>query len=281
MSKNYCVYPCEILRITQTYMGTTSHYPHTVGSVKDYPFDEGCKDSGRSWLLCPCDEIKVVKIYGVGNGGTNTIWLVSTTQCYFPDGTKGYLVLLVTHPDDDDLRKLKVGQTFKRGEKICREGKDGATANHFHISAGKGKMKGTGWAKNARGKWVLTATGGTFKPEKIFYIDPKITTVVNTLGLNFKTLPKSTAKKSSKYTIGNYKVSRANVLKVRTGAGADYPALTYSQLTDSAKNKILAQNNGKAANGYVKGMSFTVKKVVGNWGKTASGWVHLGYCKKI
>lgn len=280
MSKNYCVYPCEILRITQTYMGMTSHYPHTVGNPADFPIDEGCKDSGRSWLLCPCDEIKIAKIYGVGNGGTNTIWLVSTTPCYFPDGTEGYLVLLVTHPDDDDLKNLKPGDTFKRGEKICREGKDGATAYHFHISAGKGQLKGSGWAKNIRGKWVLTTTGGTFKPESIFYIDPKITTVVTTLGLNFKTLPKSTVK-SSKYTTGNYKVAKANVLKVRTGAGANYPALTYSQLTASAKSKILALNNGKKANGYVKGLSFTVKKVVGNWGKTASGWVHLGYCTKI
>lgn len=281
MAKNYCVYPCEILRITQTYLGKTSHYPHTVGSVRDYPIDEGCKDSGRSWLLCPCDELKIVKIYGVGSGGTNTIWFVSTTPCDFPDGTKGYLVLLVTHPNDDDLKKLKVGQTFKRGEKICREGTDGATANHFHISVGKGKMKGTGWARNSKGKWVLTATGGTFKPEKIFYIDPKITTVVNTLGLDFKTLPKTTTAKSSKYSIGNYKVTKANVLKVRTGAGTNYPALTYDQLSASAKKKILAKKNGKKANGYVKGMTFTVTRVSGNWGKTPSGWVHLGYCEEI
>jgi hypothetical protein len=39
MKKNYLIYPCKILRITQSYTETTSHLPHTAGSPKDYPWE--------------------------------------------------------------------------------------------------------------------------------------------------------------------------------------------------------------------------------------------------
>lgn len=283
--KNYLVYPCEIMRITQNYNGKTSHYPHTVGYPKDYPIDEGCSDSGRSWLLCPCDKMQVKRIYGVGSRGVNTIWLQSTSKVYFADGTSDYVTMLITHPEDDDLRKLKVGQTFVRGQKICREGKDGATGNHFHISAGKGKFSGNGWKQNSRGKYVLTTTGGTFKPEKLFYIDRNLTKVISSGGLVFKSLPSTTAETSAtaavkKYTPGNYRVT-ADLLNVRTGAGTNYPALKFKQLSKDAQAKILKYNQNKKANGYVKGMTFTVSRVIREWGETPSGWVCLKYCVKI
>lgn len=285
MSKNYFIYPCETLRVTQSYTGTTSHLPHTLGDIKDYPWDEGCKDGGRDRMLCGCDKMKIVKIYGVGNRGTNTIWLESTTKVDCKDGTRDYVTLMVTHPNDDDLKQLKVGQTFKRGQKICREGMDGATGNHFHFSIGKGKMKGSGWAKNNRGKWVLTTTRGTFKPEDIMYVDPKLTTVVRTLGMDFKNLPKETSKPSqtkqntSKYTTGNYIVDTA-LLNVRTGPSTKYPKLKFNQLTQSAKAKILKITNGKKKDGYVRGLTFTVYKVDGEFGYTPSGCVCLKYCIK-
>ncbi|MEG2782200.1 MAG: peptidoglycan-binding domain-containing protein, partial [Oscillospiraceae bacterium] len=36
--------------------------------------------------------------------------------------------------------------------------------------------------------YVLTTTHGTYKPEQLFFIDPKFTNVVNSKGLCFKTL---------------------------------------------------------------------------------------------
>lgn len=249
--KNYLIYPCRTMRITQSYTGTTSHKPHTTGSPKDYPIDEGCSDTGRDYIYCPCDEMKVKRIYGVGTGGTNTIWLESTGKVEFADGTKNYCTLLITHPDDADLKKIKVGQKFKRKDKICREGKDGATAYHLHISAGKGKYKGNGWVLNSNGKYVLTTKKGAEKPEKLFYIDPYFTKVVEDKGLNFKTLPV--------YTTGTYKVNTA-VLNVRKGAGTSY----------------------KKVGTLLKGKKITVEKVSGDWGRYASGkWVHLDYCKKV
>ena len=92
------------MRITQTYLGKTSHYPHTTGTPKDYPFDEAGADGGRDWLYCPCDEMKLIRIYGVGNGGTNTIWLQSTAKVDFADSTSDYFTMQVTHPEDADVK---------------------------------------------------------------------------------------------------------------------------------------------------------------------------------
>ena len=283
------------MRITQSYTGTTSHLPHTTGTPKDYPLDEGGKDGGRDGFYCPCDEMKIVRIYGIGNGGTNTLWIESTSKVNFADGTSDYCCIQIIHPNDSDIKKLKVGQTFKRKALICYEGTDGATGNHIHHSVGKGKFKGTGWIKNSNGKFVITTTNGGVKPEKAYCVDKDFTKVVDKKGLAFKTLTevKKAAEKTedakattSKYTKGDYKVTGAEVLLVRKGAGKNYAAKTFIQLTASAQTKI-KKLAGKAVNGYVKGLTFTCTEVVYNktdklyWGKTPSGWVALDYCKKI
>lgn len=274
--KNYLIYPCKTMRITQTYNGTTSHKPHTTGNVKDYPFDEGCSDTGRDYCYCPCDEMVVKRVYGVGSDGTNTLWLESTDKVYLADGTSDYFTMLITHPNDDDLKKIKPGQKFKRKEKICREGKDGATGYHFHFSGGKGKFKGNGWVKNSNGKYCLTTTNGTYKPEQLFFVDKSFTKIIDSKGLKFKELPKEETKI---YTKGNYEVA-VDVLNVRTGAGTNYAKKIYSKFTKDAQNKIL-KLAGYKANGYVKKLQFSVLEVKGNWGRTPSGWVCLDYCKKI
>ncbi len=251
MSTNYLIYPCTTMRITQTYKGKTSHLPHTTGAPSDYPVDEGCKDSGRDYFYCPCDKMKIRRIYGVGTKGINTIWLESTSKVTFADGTSDYCTLLLTHPDDSDLKKLSVGQTFTRKEKICREGKDGATAYHFHISAGKGRFSGNGWISNSRKKYVLTVTGKTMPPEKLFFIDRAFTNVVSSAGLKFKDLPAG-------YEKGSYTVNTA-VLNIRKGPGTQYD-----------KKGV-----------YLKGKKVTVKSVQDNWGKTAQdSWICLDYCRR-
>ena len=276
MLKNYLTYPCKVMRITQNYLGKTSHYPHTAGYPKDYPIDEGGKDTGKDPLYCPCDEMIVRRIFGVGSGGTNTIWLESTERVFFADGTTDFFTMLVTHPDDADLKYIKVGDTFRRGQTITKEGKNGATANHLHISGGKGKYRGSGWEKNSKGKWVLTTMCGTFKPEMLFYIDPDFTKVISKGGINFKTLPEE-----KEYTPGKYKVTGTNVLRIRPTPGTDKPYKKFSELSASAQKKIKALNGGKPADGYVRGLEFTVTKVKDNWGYNNSGCMCLDYCEKV
>lgn len=189
---NYMVYPTKIMNITQCYTGTFSHSANNTGNPKDYPIDEACENSGRSYIYCPCDEMEVVRIYGVSNNGTNTIWLTSTSKVDMPVITD-YVTMMVIHPEDDDLKKLKVGQKFKRGEPMFREGKDGnATGNHFHISFGLGKLYLNGWMENDKKAWVIRSSGGSLKPESACYLDPNITTVRNSQGIKFKTVPSST-----------------------------------------------------------------------------------------
>ncbi len=250
MNSNYLTYPCKTMRITQSYKGKTSHLPHTTGTPKDFPIDEGCEDTGRSYINCPCDEMKIRRIYGVGTGGTNTLWLESTGEVSFADGTRDYFTMLITHSNDSCLQKLKVGDKFKRGEKICLEGKDGATAYHFHISGGKGKMTGNGWRRNTKGKWVLTTAKGAAKPESLFYIDTEFTKVISAAGIKFKALPKP-------YTAGYYKVNTA-VLNIRSGAGTQH----------------------KRVGVLLRGKRIAVTEVRGCWGKFGKNkWLCLDYCE--
>lgn len=275
---NYLTYPCTIMRITQRYDGKTSHLRHMTGSPKDYSLDEGCTDGGRDWIYCPCDELKVIRITGTKNNKkTNSIWLTSTSKVNLANGKSDIVTLQFVHPNDDDLLKIKEGQRFKRGEKICREGNDGASGNHLHLAVGLGFVVGTGWTQNSNGAWVLTTTGGAIKPEDAFYIDPKFTKIVNSAGIKFKTLPKD------KYTTGNYKVIEN--APVRSGAGTSYPKKNFSMLTEGAREQIKKLNKGKAANYFVKGVEFTAKKVEYDgkhwWGECPSGWVCLKHCIKI
>lgn len=84
---------------------------------------------------------------------------------------------------------------------------------------------------------------------------------------------------TAKYTTGTYKVT-ASILNVRYGAGTNYKAKTYSQLTANARSQNQRLGN-YYTNGYKKGVVCTVTKVSGNWGLTASGWICLSYCTKI
>lgn len=269
---NYATYPLKNMRITQNYKGTTSHKPHTQGNYKDYPIDDGGKDTSREGVYCPCDEIKIVRLYGERNKGTNTIFFESTSECVFPDGTSDYLCGLITHSNDTDLAKLEVGQKIKRGKLICNEGTDGGVGMHTHLAFGKGKLLGNGWRLNNKGKYVLYCSGGAFKPEKLLYVDKKFTKVISSKGLTFKELPA--------YKKGIYKVT-ADVLNVRTGTGTNYTKKVFGQLTPNAQMQIKKLNGGKSANGLVKGCTCTVSQVKDNWGKIPSGWICLDYCERV
>lgn len=81
------------------------------------------------------------------------------------------------------------------------------------------------------------------------------------------------------YKTGTYKVN-ASVLNVRYGAGTNYKAKTYKQLSANAKSQNSRLGN-YYTNGYRKGVVCTVTRVNGNWGYTASGWICLDYCTKL
>lgn len=236
---NNLIYPLKKLSITQSYTGSTSHFPHTTGTPKDYPIDDNGGDSSKSaYFYCPCDEIEIKRIYGVKTSGTNTIFLRSTKPVNFANGEEDYVCILLTHPDDDTLIGLKKGQKFKRKAPMFIEGKDGnATGYHFHISVGKGDFKGTGWVKNSNGKWVINTTNGTLKPEDAFFIDESFTEIVNSKKLSFKNLPAvvektvssnanidpevDPAKDFTKNKAGTYLVTSSIGLRIRAGASTD------------------------------------------------------------
>ena len=198
MKKNYLIFPMKVMGITQTYDGKTSHYISSHGTPADYPIDIAGKDTGREPFYCPCDEMEVVKIAGdvTGNNHANGAWLVSTSEVDFADGTRDICTIKFVHMNNSDFGRngIYVGRRYKRGELIGHEGTSHASGNHVHMSAGKGGLKGSGWQKNTLGSWVITTTHGTDKPERLFFVDPKFTTVKNARGLIFKTLPKEEKK---------------------------------------------------------------------------------------
>lgn len=82
------------------------------------------------------------------------------------------------------------------------------------------------------------------------------------------------------YSKGDYRVTDASLLNVRTGASTSYRKKAYKEFTKNAQKQIYDLVRYKA-DGYVMGVEFTVSQVKNNWGKTPSGWVCLDYCTKI
>lgn len=211
MNKNYMIYPLKNMRITCTYT-EGSHRLHNIdvtdGNI-DYPIDDASIDSGKDSIYCPCDSMKVVAIRGIGNPNiTNTIWLVSTSNDVITPSFVGEVYMTLTHSDDDDLKDIYIGKIFKRGEIICHEGKNGAAANHIHITCGKGYSDT--WVENSNGKWIIK--GDSKKPEDIFFIDKNFTKVIDTRGLNFEYLQEEKVDIIGNPVQRNNKVNQVEVL---------------------------------------------------------------------
>lgn len=231
---NYAIFPMQNLKVSQSYKGSYSHAGNFTGTPRDYPIDICGKDTGREYFYAPCD-LKVWRVYGVGNRGTNTIFLQSTAKVDMPCGKSDYLCIMCIHPNDDDLKNFKAGQTYKKGTKMFREGTDGnATGNHIHMSLGLGSFVGTGWAKNNKGSWVIRTTGGAIKPEEALYIDRSFTKVLGPAGITFEDLPKAqtSSPQNNKVDAAQYLdrslsaayVTTAN-LRLRTGANTNRPII--------------------------------------------------------
>ena len=314
--KNYLIYPMKVMNITQDYNDSYSHASYSQGSPACYPIDDCGGDSGRDYFYCPCDEIKIVRIYGVGTSGTNTIWLESTGKVVGPFG-EDYVVIQVIHPEDDDLSKLKEGQTFKRGARIFREGKDGwATGNHLHISIGTGKYKNPGWTQNSNGVWVNDTTGKQLKPEQAFYIDTSFTRIQSSKNIKFQNLPTNTSSNSNSQTIQKelYRIRKSwvdaksqigaysnlnNAIKECDKAGKEYfifnskgeqvyPKKTFIPYLVKINTLILNIRKGPGIEydkaGFVyAGQVFTIIEEKDGFGKLKSGagWISLDYTKRV
>lgn len=184
----YSKYFANKMRISQGY-NEGNHKRHTTCSQKDYPVDEtyGAAGSG-GYFIAPFD-CKIVRKY---DAVSNYIWLTSTEKVRTPSGDK-IVSILIAHISTSEFNALKVGDTFKQGQKVVSEAVDAnSTGHHNHVCAGFGELSGTGWAKQIVGDnefWVLTTKEGTQKPEDIFYIDKSVTEIVDNAGIKFKEMP--------------------------------------------------------------------------------------------
>lgn len=246
------IYPMKTMGITQNYNGKTSHYIESHATPPAYPIDDAGKDTGRDDFYMPCTA-KIVRIYGVGDKrdvGVNTIWFESVDKVELANGKSSYVVIRVTHPEDEDLKKLKVGQILKQGEKAFKEGKDGnATGNHVHISVHTCKWSqiySKGWYKNSNGVYVTVPY--SIKPEEAFYVDKTFTTIKNNGGLNFKNLP-STSKTKKLYLPASATSWRVYKIGVKPIVGNEcgflkpskFGGLTYDILGYSTSNVAIIQ----------------------------------------
>lgn len=207
----YFTYPFKKMSISQNYK-QGNHKPHWYNSKKnnDYPIDECCGDGGRSPVYAPVD-MKVIKIYGLNTTKTtNSIVLQTTAKVRTPIGDK-IVIMTLTHPEESDIKKLKVGQIIKKGNIICYEGRDGyATGNHIHMTVGTGSFKGL--LENSNGKWCFIESTVN-KPEEIFYVNTKFTSIKNSNGINFKKISTDKVSETSSSSSSNF-LGKRGYLKV-------------------------------------------------------------------
>ena len=146
-----------------------------------------------------------------------------------------------------DRIKVKKGQAVNNSTVLGYTGMTGkATGIHLHL--GLKKLSGGDWLDPE--KWSEE---------------------------NFRT---KASGKAEAYSPGNYRVSRADVLNVRKGASTGFERISFQGLSADAQKKVL-RLAGYRANGYVRGLEFTVFETSGNWGRTPSGWVCLDYCERV
>ena len=263
MNKNYMTYPMKNMRITCRYdeASPRKHCINVSDGLVDYPIDDGGKDTGRDPIYCPCDEMKVTAIRGVGNSSvTNTIWLVSTSAVVTPTFTD-IAFMTLTHPNDSDFATIKVGDIFKRGEIICYEGTDSATSNHIHLTCGRGNS--SSWKQNANGAWIMD--GNSYKPEDVFYIDRNFTTELWGGYLIWKDLPEV-------HYVGNPVSRNTNVnqievlvdnLNARSDASTD--SMSYGYLKKGFYDVVSEQDRN----------DYHWVKVESYWIATKEGWTKM------
>lgn len=175
------IFPMHYMNISQSY-NEGNHIPHWQGASKgkaDYPIDICGMDAGRDYFYAPCD-CKITFIQAKNTKKwTNKMILVSTNKVKTPRYGTTQIFFKVVHFLYEDVKKygLKVGKTFKKGQIICKEGKDyNSTGNHIHLSQGIGYANKSIYNKPIYKKnRKLVANGNNKYPQSIFYLDTKFT----------------------------------------------------------------------------------------------------------
>lgn len=189
MKKEYAIYPFRYMNITQRH-DQGNHTPHWKNSknYSDKPWDEACKDGGRSYFE-PMNDFVIEEVLGLNTSTTNSVRLKSVNKLYIPFKEEpDYLYVTLTHMNEDNLKQVKKGQVLKAGTKILMEGTDGyATGNHFHVTANLGKYYGM--LKNSNGSWVFTYEKSLL-PNEAFYFDGSWTEMIYARNYEFKGVPK-------------------------------------------------------------------------------------------
>lgn len=151
-------FPMKVINLTQGYGDKTSTHKYS------YALDLAGKDSGSDDVFAPFD-CKITKLYQPSDtkNHANTVWLTSLEEVECANGYKGHLTVSITHPSE--ISKMKLGTTYKQGDKICTEGKTGnASGNHIHLEVGKGKN--CSW-ENIKNNWIIT---NKVKPEEYLFV---------------------------------------------------------------------------------------------------------------
>lgn len=184
MLKNYAIFPTENINITQDYYGFAhARQTNSTNGIKSYPLDISYKDL---YLIAPCD-VSVVKMNGFYNESVlNQIFIWSNEKVYLANGEYDYITLLVGHINDWDFSSELIGKSFKRGEKIVKQGYDGTYQNNSHLDIVVAKGRQNTWVKNSYNEWVLP---NSLKFEDVFYLDDKYNNIINLKGINFKKIP--------------------------------------------------------------------------------------------
>ena len=243
--KEYAIYPFEEMKITQRH-DEGNHLPHWFpdANVSDKPWDEACKDSGRSYF-CPQNDYVIEEILGLGSSITNSVRLKTVNKVYIPYQTEPtYLEITLTHMEEEDIRKLKVGQILKKGSKPFREGKDGADAYHFHCTANIGKYYD--FKKNTNGKWCYVYEKSLL-PDEAFYIDTNITTIYNARGYRFQEVPTQFLPDRGWFTKGD---SGENVEKICNWYADKVKGNYYGDYLEACV-KVFQKQNGLEEDGNI------------------------------
>lgn len=163
------IFPSKYMRITQGYQ---------EGSHKDsFAIDNAGRTTNIEKIQAPYTGI-IKKIYP---NDANEVWLESTNEVEYPDGTIDYMTIMFAHAND--ISDLFVGKRIEQGEEFYSEGTKGnAAGNHCHIECGKGKFIGSGWHKTTSGYYSIN---NSKKPEDCLWIDDSIT-IINSHNYTFK-----------------------------------------------------------------------------------------------
>lgn len=147
--KENFLFPLEIMWLTQgSYSHTYSHNGCYAMDFQGAKYENG--DVVRRYR-CPYYapfSCKLVRRWG--SSSPMVVW-ESLDQVNFIDGTVGYACIGFCH--DDDVMSFTIGEIRTQGQLIGHTGTYGASGDHVHIEAVKGKYDG--YHENSYGVWML------------------------------------------------------------------------------------------------------------------------------